>query len=129
MTHSFPTRRSFDLPILSLIYLVLLIVVSSLVFSLLAFLIGVVLYGPGLLGNLTSLMTGDTSTGLNFLKLFQTLSSIGTFVVPALLLKYIERNRTQYLNFSIPNPKRLMIIAIVIMLVSSPFLDRKSTRL
>src|SRR5690606_36017921 len=102
-TYKYPENH----PIVSLIYLLMLIVGSSLVFTLLAFLIGFVLYGPGLLGNLTSLMTGDTSTGLNFLKLFQTLSSIGTFVVPALLLKYIERNRTQYLNFSIPNPKRL----------------------
>jgi|GEM_PF-14030 len=113
-------------PIVSLIYLLMLIVVSSLVFTLLAFLIGFALYGPGLLGNLSGLMTGDTATGLNFLKLFQTLSSIGTFVVPALLLKYIERNRTHYLNFSTPDPKRLMIIAIVIMLVSSPFLELTS---
>src|SRR5690606_35309972 len=121
-TYKYPENH----PIVSLIYLLMLIVASSLVFTLLAFLIGFGLYGPGLLGNLSSLMTGDTTMGLKFLKLFQTLSSIGTFVVPALLLKYIERNRTHYLNFSTPNPKRLMIIALVIMLVSSPFLELTS---
>lgn len=113
-------------PIVSLIYLLMLIVVSSVVFTLLAFLVGFLLYGPGLLGNLSSLLTGDTDAGMDFLKLFQTLSSIGTFVIPALLLKYIERSRTHYLDFSIPNPKRLMLIVLAIMLVSSPFLELTS---
>jgi len=121
-TYKYPENH----PIVSLIYLLMLIVGSSLIFTLLAFVIGYSLYGPGLLDNLASLMTGTTDTGLRFLKLFQTLSSIGTFVVPALLLKYIERNRTQYLDFSIPNPRRLMIIAVVIMLVSGPFLELTS---
>jgi membrane protease YdiL (CAAX protease family) len=121
-TYKYPENH----PIVSLIYLLMLIVGSSLIFTLLAFVIGYSLYGPGLLDNLASLMTGTTDTGLRFLKLFQTLSSIGTFVVPALLLKYIERNRTQYLDFSIPNPQRLMIIAVVIMLVSGPFLELTS---
>ena len=103
----------------------MLLVISYIVFSILAVLIGFAVYGPGVLQKLQTLMTGDSVTDLYFLKTFLGLTSIGTFIIPPLLLKFIERNRSHYLNFAIPSP-RLLLLALAIMLVSSPFLELTS---
>src|SRR5690606_10916593 len=72
------------------------------------------------------LLAGQTSHS-SFLKIFLGLSSVGTFIVPAILLKVIEKRRTEYLDFSAPNPRMLIILTLAIMLVSSPFLELTST--
>jgi len=113
-------------PIVSIIYLLMILIVSYFVFSVLGMLVGFAIYGSGMWDALPSIMTGESAGDLNFLKIFLGISSIGTFIMPALILKAIERNRTSYLNFSIPNPLSLMVIAIAIMLVSSPFLELTS---
>src|SRR5690606_20425198 len=72
-------------------------------------------------------MSGQSTGNLTFLKLFLAVSSIGTFIIPALLLKFIERHRTFYLDFSLNTPITLIAITVAIMLVSNPFLELTST--
>lgn len=121
-TYKYPENH----PIVSIIYLLMILIVSYFVFSALGMLIGFAIYGSDMWDALPSIMTGESAGDLNFLKIFLGISSIGTFIIPPLLLKAIERNRTNYLNFSIPNPLWLMVIAVVVMLVSSPFLELTS---
>ena len=110
-------------PIVSLIYLLLLVFGGALTFSLLAFGLGIALYGTSLLTQLPEIMAGNRPDQINFLKLFQLLASIGTFIVPCYVLSRIESKRTTYFNFTLPVPNRLLLLSVVVMLVSLPLLE------
>lgn len=110
-------------PIVSLIYLLLLIFVGALIFSLLAFGVGVALYGSSIMSQLPDILAGNSPSQINFLKIFQIISSIGTFFIPCYLLSLIESKRTTYFDFSLPSPKRLLWLSIVVMLISLPLLE------
>src|SRR5690606_31159373 len=66
---------------------------------------------------------GDDPSKVDFVKLLQTLSSIGTSIVPAYFIFLIERKRTEYFNFSTPSPPMTLALAFLVMLVSSPLLE------
>lgn len=110
-------------PIVSLIYILLLVVAGTMIFSLLAFGVGAALYGPSIMTKLSGILTGNDPSEINFIKLFQIIASIGTFIVPCYLLTLIESKRTTYFNFSLPAPKRLLWLSIVVMLVALPLLE------
>ena len=113
-------------PIVSLIYLLMVLILSYFVFSSLGIAVGVAIYGPDVLATLPQLISGELTENLTFLKIFLAISSIGTFTVPAVLLKFIERHRTFYLDLSVPKPLSLIAITVAILLVSSPFLELTS---
>ena len=110
-------------PIVSLIYILLLVVVGTMIFSLLAFGVGAAIYGPSIMTKLSDILAGNNPSEINFLKIFQIIASIGTFIVPCYLLTLIESKRTTYFNFSLPSPKRLLWLSIVVMLISLPLLE------
>src|SRR5690606_8576539 len=113
-------------PIVSLIYLLMALVASYVVFSSLGIAVGVAVYGSDVMATLPQIISGQSTENLGFLKIFLAISSIGTFIVPALLLKVIEKHRTFYLDFSVPKPLSLIAVAVAILLVSSPFLELTS---
>ncbi len=110
-------------PIVSLIYLLLLVFAGTLIFSLLALGVGVAVYGPSIINQIPDILAGNSPSQINFLKVFQILVSIGTFIFPCYFLSIIESKRTNYFNFSLPSPKKLLLLAIVVMLVSMPLLE------
>lgn len=126
-SEGFPYKYPENHPIVSIIYLLLLLIVSYIIFSAAAMIVGYLIYGSALGDSLPAVLSGELTGNSNFFKLFLAISSIGTFIAPALLLKVIERKRTHYLDYYTPNPSWLVLLAIAIMLVSNPFLELTST--
>src|SRR5690606_27526364 len=84
---------------------------------------GSALYGPSIMQQIPDILAGNSPSQINFIKIFQMLSSIGTFILPCYALALIERKRTRYLDFSAPSPGRLLWLSIAVMFVSLPLLQ------
>ncbi len=110
-------------PIVSLIYLLLLVFAGTVLFFIITIGIGTMQYGPSIMQQIPDILAGNSPSQINFIKIFQMLSSIGTFIIPCFLLALIEKRRTQYFNFSLPTPKRLLPLSVAVMLVSLPLLE------
>ncbi|SEN25204.1 hypothetical protein SAMN05216436_113120 [bacterium A37T11] len=110
-------------PVVSLMYLVLLMIVGTTLLSVISIFFGLSLYGADILSRLDDIMAGNDPAGVNFLKIIQTSSSVGMFVLPPLLLAYIERRRTRYFNFKPLKRPLLWIFTILIILAASPMLE------
>jgi len=125
-SEGFPYKYPENHPIVSIIYLLLLLTASYVAFSALAIMIGSLIYGSTLTDSLPAILSGEFTENSGFVKLFLAISSIGTFIIPAVLLKVIERNRTHYLDYSAPKPFWLILLTVGVMLVSNPFLELTS---
>ena len=116
MFKSASTERN---PFESIILLVLLILLGAIVFSILAFVLSYFIYGAGVIDKLSS----DDPINLNLIKMVQIISSVGMFVIPALVYAKLQnRDWLGYLKI-IPVPTYLALLTIVIMFAASPALD------
>jgi membrane protease YdiL (CAAX protease family) len=116
MFKSASTERN---PFESIILLVLLILLGAIVFSILAFVLSYFIYGAGVIDKLSS----DDPINLDMIKMVQIFSSIGMFVIPALIYAKLQnRDWLGYLKI-IPVPAYLVLLTIVIMLAASPALE------
>lgn len=116
MFKSASTERN---PFGSIILLLLLILVGAIVFSILAFVLSYFIYGAGVIDKLSS----DDLINLDMLKMVQIISSIGMFVIPALIYAKLQnRDWLGYLKI-IPVPAYLALLTIVIMFAASPALE------
>jgi len=116
MFKSASTERN---PFESIILLVLLILVGAIVFSILAFVLSYFIYGAGVIDKLSS----DDPINLNLIKMVQIISSLGMFVIPALVYAKLQnRDWLGYLKI-IPVPTYLALLTIVIMFAASPALE------
>jgi membrane protease YdiL (CAAX protease family) len=116
MFKSASTERN---PFESIILLVLLILVGAIVFSILAFVLSYFIYGAGVIDKLSS----DDPINLNLIKMVQIISSVGMFVIPALVYAKLQnRDWLGYLKI-IPVPTYLALLTIVIMFAASPALE------
>ena len=109
-------------PFLQLLLLLAYAVAGGLVFGLLAVVIVLMIYGLGMVSSLDLMLAGDPQyiTGL---KIIQILSSIGTFILPPILLALTERKKlTEFYSFKRPQ-FLLLIMVISIMIVSMPFME------
>lgn len=116
MFKSASTERN---PFESIILLVLLILVGAIVFSILAFVLSYFIYGAGVIDKLSS----DDPINLNLIKMVQIISSVGMFVIPALV--YAKLQNKDWLGYLkiIPVPTYLALLTIVIMFAASPSLE------
>jgi membrane protease YdiL (CAAX protease family) len=106
-------------PFESIILLLLLILVGAIVFSILAIVLSYFIYGAGVIDKLSS----DDPINLDMIKMVQIISSIGMFVIPALIYAKLQnRDWLGYLKF-IPVPVYLVLLTIVIMFAASPALE------
>lgn len=106
-------------PFSSLILLLLLIFAGAVVFTAIAFTIGFSIYG---METMLQLSTGDPRN-LNLIKMVQIISSIGMFVIPALIYAKLQnRDWLGYLKI-VPVPVYLALLTIVIMFSASPALE------
>ncbi len=106
-------------PLSSLILLLLLIFAGAVVFTGIAFAIGTSIYGAETMLKLSSGNPGN----LDLIKLVQIISSIGMFVIPALI--YAKLQNKDWLGYLkiIPIPAYLALLTIVIMFSASPALE------
>lgn len=106
-------------PFSSLILLLLLIFAGAVVFTGIAFAIGSSIYGAE---SMLQLSAGDMGN-LDLIKLVQIISSIGMFVIPALIYAKLQsKDWLGYLKI-IPIPAYLALLTIVIMFSASPALE------
>jgi hypothetical protein len=106
-------------PFGSIILLLLLILLGAIVFSILAIGLSYFIYGAGVIDKLSS----DDPINLDMIKMVQIISSIGMFVIPALIYAKLQnRDWLGYLKF-IPVPVYLVLLTIVIMFAASPALE------
>lgn len=107
-------------PVVSLIYLMMLMFIGTIVFGLISILL-IILMGNGIEG-LPEILSGQ-SPDLIPIRIIQTFSSIGTFIVPAWILSKIESKRTRYFSFYRPSSSLLWLSGILIILVAAPILE------
>jgi len=116
MLKSAPTERN---PFSSLILLLLLVFAGAVVFTSLAFAIGSAIYG---MKSMLLLSSGELGN-LDLIKLVQIISSIGMFVIPALI--YAKLQNKDWLGYLkiIPVPAFLALLTVLIMFCASPALE------
>jgi membrane protease YdiL (CAAX protease family) len=109
-------------PFFSLVLLLLLMMTGAMIFTVLAFAIGSPVFG------LSGMMaTQGELPSIPALRLLQTLTSTGMFIVPALLFAWLERTKNkEYLQFN-SFPAILFLLSILLMFCSSPILEWSST--
>ncbi|WP_177181144.1 CPBP family intramembrane glutamic endopeptidase [Parapedobacter koreensis] len=108
-------------PMVSLILLLTLVFAGAIIFGVLAIFIGLAATDSS--AGIGSLLSGST-TNTDFLKIVQAVSSFGMFVVPALLMRTVEKRRYHYLDFRAPVNPMLWFIIIGIMFFSAPIFEQ-----
>ncbi|WP_316799150.1 CPBP family intramembrane glutamic endopeptidase [Pedobacter frigidisoli] len=113
-------------PFLQLLLLLAYAVAGAVIFSLIAILIVLVIYGTGFISNLDLLLSGDPGYITGF-KIIQILSSIGTFILPPIALAYTERKKPNHF-YSFGKPQLLLLTIVVCTMVASmPFMEWVAT--
>lgn len=111
-------------PVKSLLLLLALILAGALVMGSLAVFVGLVVIGGTTdFAEVGNLLSGGTPNS-DFIKIVQAGSSIGTFVLPALLMGVVEKRRYTYLNFHAPVNPILWLMVIAILFFAMPFFDQ-----
>ena len=111
-------------PATSLILLLALVFAGSILFGMLSVFIGLVATGGvSEFGALENLLAGSASN-VDFIKIVQAGSSIGMFVLPALLMGVIEKRRYTYLDFSWPANPMMWFMVIGIMFFAAPIFEQ-----
>lgn len=106
-------------PLSSLVMLMLIAVSGFIVCTFIGFVLVYLFFGSEAL---TSLRNGIASSKMQ--RLFLAFYSVGTFVVPPVVLARTETNNIyQYLKVRIPRPWYLLVLAILIMLCITPFIE------
>ena len=116
-----PNKEEIN-PFLQLLLLLAYAVAGAVIFSVIAILIVLGIYGIGFISNLDLLLSGDPRYITGF-KIIQILSSIGTFILPPIALAYTERKKlTRFYSFGKP---QLLLLTIVVctMVASMPFME------
>ncbi|MEH6304723.1 CPBP family intramembrane glutamic endopeptidase [Olivibacter sp. CPCC 100613] len=118
-----PYTRSDNHPSISFLYLLITVLLSATVFSLIGLFIGFLLFGSDILQLGAQRFIGLTEDELNFISLSQIFSAVGTFVVPALLLNRIERNKKAYFDLSLGSDVKHYALIFLLMLMFTPFFE------
>src|SRR5690606_10738908 len=100
-------------PVVSLIYLLLLMIAGAAILVICGLLAGMALYGPQSLMVLSG-GSYDSPEAIGFLKTIQFSLSLGMFVLPPLVLARIERHRSVYFRFGRRSQPSLWLWAAVV---------------
>ncbi|MGV3510342.1 MAG: CPBP family intramembrane glutamic endopeptidase [Sphingobacteriaceae bacterium] len=106
-------------PFNSLILLGLIAVAGFIVFGVIAYIAGYLIFGPA---QVEALQSGTAGAGIQ--KLFIAFSSIGMFVMPPLIFARLEsREPLQYLKFRKPKSAYLIFLSLILMVSATPFIE------
>jgi membrane protease YdiL (CAAX protease family) len=111
-------------PFVSLIYLLLLVLAGAVLFTALGFVIGVMVYGFNIIGQYQNVFNGTSTNGLGFIKIIQIASTVGMFIIPALVFARIERRDIlAYLHLDRRVPWILILVTIAVVFSSGPVIE------
>jgi len=106
-------------PFLSLLTLLVWLVVGMAVFTVLGLGVCVLIYGLSIFTELS----GQGTSNINSLKIIQFFSATGTFIFPAVMFARQESDPLSYLKLNSPFKLNLLIAAVVIFFVFTPFFE------
>src|SRR5690606_13659842 len=109
-------------PMKSLILLLLLAFSGAIVLGAISVFLGLFVAGASI-GNLGDALS-ESTTHVGFLKIVQAGSSIGMFVLPALLLGNMEKRGHTYLDFKTQVNQALWFMVVAIMFFSAPVFEQ-----
>lgn len=109
-------------PMKSLTLLLLLVFSGAIVLGAISVFLGLLATGAAS-GNLEDALSESTAN-VSFLKIVQAGSSIGMFVLPALLLGIAEKRRHTYLDFNAPVNPSLWFMIIAILFFAAPVFEQ-----
>ena len=105
-------------PAIKFFWLLFLVVLSALIFSVLGLVAGKLFFHRDLSSLVVMLSQPENETAKSFLYIFQLINQIGVFILPPLLFAYLfSTNSSRYLKISPTPTLRLLLLAGV---------DRKS---
>ncbi len=111
-------------PVKSLLLLLMLVLTGALAMGALSVAVALVVAGGTIdFTEVENLLSGSAADS-GFIKIVQAGSSIGTFVLPALLLGVFEKRRYTYLDFHAPVNPMLWLLIIAILFFAMPFFDQ-----
>lgn len=111
-------------PFPQLLFSAFIILVSFLIFLVLSVLLALPFFGLESILNMASMTDLSDPTSLAVLKYFQTVQSVGMFILPPLILAYLFQgsvSRYLYLNRSFPSSTFLLVV--LLMFVMSPVIN------
>ncbi len=120
---AYPHNRSDNHPSISLFYLLLTVLISAVIFSFIGLGIGVIFYGKETIAIAGANFKQLTDNQLNFISIAQIFSAIGTFIIPALVLNGIEKNKQPYFDLKMPSKTGLFLFVLGIMIAYSEFFE------
>jgi uncharacterized protein len=100
------------------------ILISAVTFTLLSMVLASMVYGVGIMELANIIEDMDNPLTISILKLIQTLSEIGTFIIPAIVLAYFFDNRpAAYLGLDKKPMSSSAVLIIILMVVALPFIN------
>ncbi|MXV49796.1 CPBP family intramembrane metalloprotease [Pedobacter sp. HMF7647] len=119
-----PVHTSYQRhPLKSLIYLLLLMFAGAIVFAIIGIVLGFAFFNLRL-SDLSEPLNAQNSEILNAFKVIQVLSTIGTFIVPAMIFAKIEEQDIPgYLKFNFSQPLTLFLLSALVIIASVPLLE------
>ena len=121
--NAYPYNRTDNHPSIAFIYLLITVFVSGLVFSLIGMVLGAFIYHVDLFHFATGNLTQLTDKELNYLSMVQIFSAIGTFIVPAFLMNWMQRNRQVYFSLKFEKDGLRYLLVIFLMIFFNPFFE------
>jgi membrane protease YdiL (CAAX protease family) len=112
-------------PFAQLMFALFIMIASVLAFMMIGFIMAIPFLGiDGMMKSFLAASTADTPEGVNFLKYFQVLQSIGLFVVPPFILGLLYHgNIREYLQINRTTNWQTYIYATLTLLVMIPFIN------
>ncbi|MBK1442617.1 CPBP family intramembrane metalloprotease [Parapedobacter sp. ISTM3] len=114
-------RHGENHPMVSLILLLTLVFAGAIIFGVLSVFVGLATTNPS--ADIGQLLSGNAAN-TDFIKIVQAGSSIGMFVIPALLMRVVEKRRYRYLDFDTQVNPMLWLIVVGIMFFSAPIFEQ-----
>lgn len=111
-------------PFSQLVFATFVTLVSFLLILVVAFVVAIPIFGTETVFNFGLLNDFDNPETIAFLKYFQTMQSIGLFILPPLILGYLFYGNTiRYLHLNKPLNSASIMLIIVLMFMASPFIS------
>ncbi len=111
-------------PAIKFFWLLFLVVLSALIFSVLGLVAGKLFFHRDLSSLVVMLSQPENETAKSFLYIFQLINQIGVFILPPLLFAYLfSTNSSRYLKISPTPTLRLLLLAGVSIFAILPFIN------
>ncbi|MFZ4741737.1 MAG: CPBP family intramembrane glutamic endopeptidase, partial [Bacteroidales bacterium] len=109
---------------LKLISLLVIIIISVFIINLLGIVISLPFWGKDAMSAFTGNINLKISDNINFYKYLQIINQLGMFIIPSIIFALLaKRNISNYLNINYRPYLYPLLIGIIVMIVSMPFIN------